>query len=480
MPASVPTGFSRFLSGLALLMVGAGVALMAVNQALGGVGVLVSGVLLWAISYLFRSKPFLPKDLGSSSYEGLDRPSPGHLQKPGVPASVPATSAETLNRPQGWNSAEEVEQAHEPTEEELWEEAADFLSAQALLGWKDPAGVLDELKGWRAKGVNIHAEGEDDLTLFDRACVEGAPVEVLEALASLGVHPRCHGYALDRVLLDAEPPAEHVVRYLLAQGANPNGNPRQEGAEPNAELDESSLVEICVVRELDDGILQALLAAGASDVWCEAHDESLLSLAIYNERPLSTVALLAQAFDVNAFHGAALCRTIEETRSVELVELLSGFGADPFLRDEDDETSPARLLIENEQWEEVKILAEHQNPDRRNWLVGMADALAASESVQMLKDWVELVGGAEYKWSVAKRSGLPDVNLPEGEQAALQAIVGGQLIAAVRALEYESEVSDRVFAAVLDVEKRQIVETMVKRRRRRIFRMGNLMGDTLG
>lgn len=261
MSSSVPTGLSRFLFSVAFLALGAGVALVAVGQATAGVPVLIAGVLLWGISPLFRAKAFLPKDLGTASSYHQEQPSPA--QKSDVNQYAQTGSAEDLESPQAWNL---VEEAQEPTAEELWEEAADFISSQAMLGWKDPQGVLAELKGWLAKGVYLHAEGDDELTLFDRACLEGAPVEVLEGMAHLGVNPRCHGYALDRVLVDAEPPAEHVVRYLLAQGANPNGNPRQEGAEPNAELDESSLVEVCVVRELDDGILKALLAAGASDV----------------------------------------------------------------------------------------------------------------------------------------------------------------------------------------------------------------------
>lgn len=385
MSSSVPTGLSRFLFSVAFLALGAGLALLAVGPTIAGVAVLVAGVLLWGISALFRSRP-APLSVQEASQAApqsfnIEQRFRGNLE------DFPRSAIETPDE-----EIEEVQEVQEPTEEELWEEAADFLSAQVTLGWKDPAGIVAELKAWQDRGVDLKdgVDG-DNYTLFDRACLDGAPVAVLEGMVALGVDLSVQRYTLDLVLVHADSPAQHVVDYLLEHGANPNGNP-QGGGEPNSDLEDAcSLLEICVDRELDDGILAALLERGAEDVWCEGPEESVLSHAIYAERPLSTVLLLAKAFDVNAFHGVALRRAIEESPSEVWVKLLAGQGANPFVRDENDEDAVATLLIQNEQWSDVKILVEHASRDDRFRWLGMVDALAATSDVEALQEWLKLL-----------------------------------------------------------------------------------------
>jgi hypothetical protein len=390
--SSVPTGFSRFLVSLALLVTGAGVALMAVQNVPSGSGLVVAGLLLWGISRLFRSQVAIRPIQQASSAVPQASSVEGRLR--GTLDEVPPFSLEL----------EIEEEPQPPTAEELWEHALEELNSQARLGWPSPEATLAGLGEWKAKGVDLNMVDEEDLALFDYACLEGAPLVFLDGLVALGVDPRQHAYMLDKVLQESDPPADHVVAYLLEHGANPNGNPRYARGVPNAELESgSSLLEICLDRELSDAIVAALLKFGAEDVWCDDEEESLLSLAIYRELPLTTIALLGQAFDVNAFHGIALRKAISEARSVELVELLCGMGANPFLRDDNDENAPAQLLIEDEQWEALKVVAERLDLKGQHRLLGMVDALANSKAV------------AAFEGEIAKLGQKPDSLVATGQ-----------------------------------------------------------------
>ncbi len=450
-PKTISTGASRFLSSAGFMASGAGATLLALEQWAPGGVLSLNALALWGLGRVFRAKaPAVP----------LLGPSPADYDRlPAVVATPALAAVQELEKDLDLGSSfDEPELSEGLTSEDAFAEAQDWIDLQELAGWKKAEDAIAKLQELVDRGASLSELNDRELTLFGCACFAGAPPAVLAWFESQGVDIAGEFAVLDRLLQENENPSLAVVEFLLERGANPDGNPAI-GLEAA-----SSLLEVALNEDLDPAFIKALLAKGASDIYCDGEDKTLLAHAIYLERPLATVDLLAQAFDVNAFSGQALRVASEEGNPACVFELLLSRGANPLLRDEDNDTIVALSLIEDEEFDLLKQVLEYQDSRGRQRVLGMACASLSHSDWTKLEAWVDLLDQGSQ--SERLLSSIGDASTESGRRLLVQAVNKGEVLEALRALVPLSETDYRSAVAAIPASSNKTNVLLLAGRRR--------------